>query len=224
MLRLSETRGGLSLLGCIVEYLPVSYRLLYYFPIDQIYKGKKAIKHARGLHTRHATIQLFNHSFLSLPALLTYQFATTIYKLRKSNMDLNNRLFAVTESQENNRRSSRSSLMPTIFPRLLVIRRSFFYSGLTTYNGLPEELRNTESMLSFKWRLKEHLLPVLDNLFVNCYLLNLFNLLSYVILTLFLNFFCNFWETSPSLLDLRGVLSRNKKKKFGKKIVENYFT
>jgi hypothetical protein len=83
-----------------------------------------------------------------------------IKRCRKEEIFLLKPIFAVTEGQENLRRSARFSLMPTIFPRLAVIRRSFFYSGLTTFNGLPEEIRNTESILSFKWKLKEHLMSI----------------------------------------------------------------
>ena len=117
---------------------------------------KKAVKMIFDLHKRHPTDTLFREGILPFPGLIKYEHTLLSYKLHHKMLGKNLELISYAEPNNINTRSSsqNQNQIQTHFPRTEVIKRSFFYTGLTTYNQLPSTMKQVP-LQKFKAQTKE---------------------------------------------------------------------
>ncbi len=138
-------------------YMLQVYRSAADGKLDDLYVlQKKVLKYFLSVGRRFPTASLFNRGVLSLPALIKYQDVLTIYKIKNNTNDINRDIISFSIDTGRSRRNS-DSITPTIFPRLDVIGNSFFYDGERSFNELPRDMQNTESLDQFRRKVKEHL-------------------------------------------------------------------
>jgi hypothetical protein len=104
----------------------------------------------------HPTNTLFNENLLSMPALIIYQLNLTIFKIINNPTSINNGILIFFQNT-NDTRTPAGNLIPTIFPRLEIIKRSFFYAGMQSYNNLPSDIQKSGTISEFKKKIKEWL-------------------------------------------------------------------
>jgi hypothetical protein len=117
--------------------------------LKELYRiQKKVLKYILKVGRRFPTASIFNGGILSLPALIKYQDVLTIYKIKNFTNDMNRDLITFSNDTGRSRRIN-ETVQSTIFPRLVVIRKSFFYAGTRTFNELPLDIQNIPTMYTY---------------------------------------------------------------------------
>lgn len=109
---------------------------------------KKALKHILKLPFDFPTALLYRDNLRSLDSLIKSESCILYYKIAKGLLRYN---FALEQRVDISSRNTRSAqnFIP-MFSRLSCIKNSFFSRACTLFNGLSSEIKNAESLRSFK--------------------------------------------------------------------------
>lgn len=117
----------------------------------------KSIKIIKLLPSVHPTSDLYNTKVLPISLLNKFEICCYIFKITKNLIKTNIQLVYISDIHSRNTRNNRNMNLYALKSRTQLAQNSILQRGIRLYNSLPYEIRQSRSISSFKYRVKQNL-------------------------------------------------------------------